>query len=151
MEGIEVQLDWPGTPLVGPMRGRCIRCSPTSFSTPSGDDSTPHRKGLLNLPLLKDFPSYRFVKIRTNPSPSFLSAGPFIRVVIRDTGSGLPLKTWTKSSTLSTKGTGEGTGLGLYIVSGILKNYGAEYHLESTVGQGTTFTVDFPLSNIPRL
>ena len=47
----------------------------------------------------------------------------------------------------TTKDTGEGTGLGLYIVSGILKNYGAQYHLESTIGRGTTFTIDFPLSD----
>ena len=36
----------------------------------------------------------------------------------------------------TTKPTGEGTGLGLYIVSGILKNYGAQYHLESARGRG---------------
>ncbi|MCJ7495782.1 MAG: hypothetical protein MUP68_16345 [Deltaproteobacteria bacterium] len=36
--------------------------------------------------------------------------------------------------------------MGLYIVSGILKNYGAQYHLESQEGQGATFTIDFPLT-----
>jgi len=41
--------------------------------------------------------------------------------------------------------------LGLYIVSGILKNYGASYHLDSTVGQGTIFTIDFPLSNSRKI
>jgi len=51
----------------------------------------------------------------------------------------------------TTKQTGEGTGLGLYIVSGILKNYGAAYQMDSTVGRGTTFTIDFPLSNSQKL
>jgi signal transduction histidine kinase len=36
-------------------------------------------------------------------------------------------------------------------VSGILKNYGARYHLESNLGQGTTFTVDFPLSPLQKI
>ncbi len=44
-----------------------------------------------------------------------------------------------------------GTGLGLYIVSGILKSYGAQYHLKSTVGKGTIFTIDFPLSNSQKI
>jgi PAS domain S-box-containing protein len=78
--------------------------------------------------------------------------GPFIRMVIRDTGSGIAPENLDKvfDPFFSTKGTGEGTGLGLYIVSGILKNYGAAYHLESTVGRGTVFTIDFPLSHTPK-
>ena len=85
-----------------------------------------------------------------SPSPS--PAGPFIRMVIQDTGSGIPAENLNKvfDPFFTTKHTGEGTGLGLYIVSGILKNYGADYHLDSTVGQGTTFTIDFPLSNRPE-
>ena len=91
-----------------------------------------------------------------NPEESLLTslsqAGPFIRMVIRDTGSGIAPENLDKvfDPFFSTKGTGEGTGLGLYIVSGILKNYGAAYHLESTVGQGTIFTIDFPLSYTPK-
>ena len=79
-----------------------------------------------------------------HPSP----AGPFIRIVIEDSGRGISPENLNKifDPFFSTKGTGEGTGLGLYIVSGILKKYGAQYHLESSEGRGTTFTVDFPLS-----
>ncbi len=75
-------------------------------------------------------------------------AGPFIRVVIADCGCGIYPENLNKvfDPFFSTKHTGEGTGLGLYIVSGILKNYGAQYRLESTEGKGTTFTIDFPLS-----
>jgi two-component system NtrC family sensor kinase len=78
--------------------------------------------------------------------------GPFIRVVFQDTGPGIPPENLSRvfDPFFSTKGTGEGTGLGLYIVSGILKNYGAQYHLESTVGRGTTFTIDFPLSTAQK-
>lgn len=74
--------------------------------------------------------------------------GPFIRVVVEDNGCGISPENLSKvfDPFYTTKSTGEGTGLGLYIVSGILKNYGAQYHLESQEGQGTTFTIDFPLA-----
>jgi PAS domain S-box-containing protein len=74
--------------------------------------------------------------------------GPFVRVVIEDNGCGISSKNLSKvfDPFYTTKGTGEGTGLGLYIVSGILKNYGAQYQLESQEGQGTTFSIDFPLT-----
>ncbi|MGB9698249.1 MAG: ATP-binding protein [Thermodesulfobacteriota bacterium] len=75
-------------------------------------------------------------------------AGPLIRVTIRDNGVGIPRENLSRvfDPFFTTKQTGEGTGLGLYIVSGILKNYGANYRLESEEGKGTTFIIDFPLS-----
>jgi PAS domain S-box-containing protein len=158
MEGIEVQLDLAGElPLVRADAGQMHQVftnlllnavqamhSNTALPGPSEPGHCPKRL----------FLHTRFCE---NPDESLSipssPAGPFIRVVIRDTGSGIPAENLDKvfDPFFSTKGTGEGTGLGLYMVSGILKNYGAEYHLESTVGQGTTFTVDFPLSNRPKL
>ncbi len=98
----------------------------------------------------------RKLVIRTHfyeaPEDSFAGhpslAGPFIRIVIEDSGRGISPENLNKifDPFFSTKGTGEGTGLGLYIVSGILKKYGAQHHLESSEGCGTTFTIDFPLS-----
>ena len=74
--------------------------------------------------------------------------GPFVRIQIGDTGKGIRPEDMNKifDPFFTTKPTGEGTGLGLYIVSGILKNYGAPHSLESVPGQGTKFFVDFPLS-----
>ncbi|MCX5905758.1 MAG: ATP-binding protein, partial [Deltaproteobacteria bacterium] len=84
--------------------------------------------------------------------PSSLS-GPFIRIVIGDTGCGISPENMTRifDPFFTTKATGKGTGLGLYIVSNILKYYGAQSRLESTEGQGTTFTIDFPLSGGEKL
>ncbi len=86
------------------------------------------------------------------PRPSS-AGGPFIRVIIRDTGPGIAGEDVNKifDPFFTTKHTGEGTGLGLYIVSGILKSYGAQYYLDSTLGQGTTFTIDFPLSPAQKI
>jgi len=78
---------------------------------------------------------------------------PFIRIVIQDTGAGISPDDLNKvfDPFFTTKCTGEGTGLGLYIVSGVLKKYGAQYHLESSEGCGTTFTIDFPLSESGKI
>lgn len=75
-------------------------------------------------------------------------SGPLIRVTIQDNGVGIPRENLSRvfDPFFTTKEPGEGTGLGLYIVSGILKNYGANYRLESAEGKGTTFIIDFPLS-----
>jgi two-component system, NtrC family, sensor histidine kinase AtoS len=91
----------------------------------------------------------QFFEAQDDSSPPHPSVkGPFIRIYIIDTGKGIHPEDLNKifDPFFTTKPTGEGTGLGLYIVSGILKNYGAQYQLESAVGQGTKFLIDFPLS-----
>jgi PAS domain S-box-containing protein len=155
VEGIEVQLDLAKElPLVRADAGQMhqvftnlflnsIQAMTSHDSYKEALDSTPRER---KLSLRTRF--YESPDDRLSSSPSL--AGPFIRVVIEDTGPGIPSENLNKvfDPFFTTKGTGGGTGLGLYIVSGILKNYGAQYQLGSTVGRGTTFTIDFPLSNI---
>jgi signal transduction histidine kinase len=70
-------------------------------------------------------------------------------VEISDTGQGIAEENINKifDPFFTTKPIGQGTGLGLSISYDIVKKYGGEIDVQSQVGQGTTFTVMFP---IPR-
>ena len=153
VEGIEIRLDLASElPLVRADAGQMqqvftnilLNAIQAINSRPSGkgpDSPIPKKRISLQT---------RFYETGEDPLPLHSSPrGPFIRIVMEDTGPGIPPDVLNNifDPFFTTKGTGEGTGLGLYIVSGILKNYGARYDLESAVGRGTTFTIDFPLSN----
>jgi signal transduction histidine kinase len=45
---------------------------------------------------------------------------------------------------VTTKGE-RGTGLGLWIVKGIIENHGGKLRVRSKVGQGTVFKIDIPV------
>ncbi len=66
---------------------------------------------------------------------------------IGDTGPGIPPEIMDTifNPFFTTKPPGKGTGLGLHSVRLLVKNYGGQINLESTVGKGTTFHLTFPL------
>jgi signal transduction histidine kinase len=71
--------------------------------------------------------------------------GQTARIVIADNGQGIPPDALPHifDPFFSTKGT-EGTGLGLSVSYGIVKNHGGRLRVESTVGEGTTCSVELP-------
>ena len=67
-------------------------------------------------------------------------------VEIRDTGYGIPEENLDHifDPFFTTKEVGEATGLGLSIVYGVTKNHGGNIKVNTKVGEGTSFLLDFP-------
>nr|MBF0222451.1 ATP-binding protein [Desulfobulbaceae bacterium] len=71
-----------------------------------------------------------------------------VKIIIDDNGAGMPPKVLNKifEPFFTTKETGKGTGLGLSITYGLVKELGGEIHVDSKLDEGTTFTVELPLT-----
>jgi len=69
-------------------------------------------------------------------------------VEIEDTGCGIPPENLKRifDPFFTTKTVGKGTGLGLWISAMIIHKYSGTINVESTVGKGTKFTIQLPLS-----
>lgn len=70
-----------------------------------------------------------------------------IVIEIKDTGCGMTNETMQNIFTpfYTTKDAGKGTGLGLSVCYDIVKSYGGRIDVQSTVGKGTTFSIQLPI------
>ncbi len=78
-----------------------------------------------------------------------LVEGSYVLLTVKDSGAGMDAQTLRRAIEpfFSTKGVGQGTGLGLSMVHGLAKQSGGVFRLKSQVGAGTLAELWLPVSN----
>lgn len=82
----------------------------------------------------------------TEPAFSGLKPGVYVQLSVSDRGSGVSIEHLDRifDPFFTTKPPGEGTGLGLSVVHGVVQNHGGAIAVRSQLGKGTTFDILLP-------
>ncbi len=85
---------------------------------------------------------------KANDSYSDLTTGNWLKITVNDTGPGIRSDIIDRifDPYFTTKDVGKGSGMGLAVAHGIVKNHHGTISVESELGKGTTFTIFFPVA-----
>lgn|GEM_PF-1867386 len=89
---------------------------------------------------------------QNSPNKQFIKAGEYVNLKISDTGSGMSEEVRQRAFEpfFTTKKPGEGTGLGLSMVFGFVKQSGGYISLDSRLDEGTALSIYFPRTSLPE-
>src|SRR5438093_7645630 len=96
---------------------------------------------------IQDTPLSRRLSLVTR----YEAASRLVRIEVADSGPGIPPENLSRifDPFFTTKPEGEGTGLGLALVRGIVEGHGGTITVESRPGEGTRFVIELPLGTPP--
>jgi signal transduction histidine kinase/ActR/RegA family two-component response regulator len=138
--GIEVRMEvQPGLPKLRADKGQ-LETVLLNLSTNARDAMTAMEGGVLRLAAVEE------VVAPDARHRAGLAPGDYLRLSISDTGSGMDAATLARATEpfFTTKGPGQGTGLGLAMAKGFAEQSGGGLGIESIVGKGTTVTLWLP-------
>jgi PAS domain S-box-containing protein len=86
------------------------------------------------------------------PDPD-MEPGAYVKLTVKDTGTGMTEEVRQRifEPFFTTKELGEGTGMGLAVVYGVVKSHGGAITVQSEVGQGSAFDVFLPRAHEPEV
>ena len=115
-------------------------CTNAAHAMPDG--------GRLTIKLLEDD-----LRERAAAEKVGLSPGVYLKLQITDTGEGITVEVQERifEPFFTTKKEGEGTGMGLAVVHGIVQSIGGVITVSSRLGSGTEFSVYLPITKIGAL
>lgn len=84
---------------------------------------------------------------KNDSGPRDLHHGHYTRLTVADNGPGIPPEIIDRifDPYFTTKEVGKGSGIGLAVVHGLVKNHSGAISVDSKTGKGTTFTIFFPI------
>lgn len=102
-------------------------------------DAYPSEKGVIEVGLTN-------IQMKSPHGPHFIQAGDYLKLEVKDSGTGMPHRVMDRifEPFFTSKGVGKGTGMGLSVVYGIVKNHEGTITVESEEGKGSLFTVYLP-------
>ncbi len=140
-----------------------MRLSASTDLPPILGDATQVEQVLLNLgtnavhALGTAHGSFAMTAIAQNPPQKVrdrlgLREGRYVAVSVADTGSGMDASTLERifEPFFTTKPVGQGTGLGLAVVHGVMRNHQGAIDVRSEPGRGSVFTLYFPVLPMPE-